>query len=232
CLHVHVAEVPRAGAGRLRLAARVRRIRGRRSRLDRACRARDHLGYRGGSAVDPRLPLAAGAAALSAWARGAGGGGPRAARPARAVGNCRSRFRRRWGIGVCEVGTGGGEADPRGTGKRPAGARLKPRLGSYRWSGRADVSLLTRAEPRVHSRTTCGAALRPSSPRSPPSALTPDRSAGTAPRRRTARGPTPPRDRRSSGTTAAAQRLRRRAARAPQAVGPHRGTPAAAARTA
>src|SRR6266567_3692457 len=98
----------------------------------RARRARCHLGYRGGSALGPRIPLAAGAAALLPRARRPGGSGPRAARRARAAGSCRGRVRWRGGIGVREVGTGGWEADPRATGNRSSGPRLKPRLGAYR----------------------------------------------------------------------------------------------------
>src|SRR2546427_5197588 len=55
------------------------------------------------------------------------------------------------------------------------------------------------------SPSTRPAVLSPYVPRCPPSTRAPDRSAGTAPRRRTARGPTLPHDRRSSGTTAAAR---------------------------
>jgi len=41
---------------------------------------------------------------------------------------------------------------PRPRRPRPRSSRLKPRLGAYRWSGKARVSLLTRAESRVHPR--------------------------------------------------------------------------------
>ena len=106
---VTVSEVPEPGAGRLCPATRVPRTRGRRSRRDRARRARRHPGYREGAGLEPRLPLAAGAAALSSRARRAGGGGPGAARPTRAPRDRGSRLRWCGGVGVREVGAGGGE---------------------------------------------------------------------------------------------------------------------------
>ncbi len=112
-------------------APEVCRTGGRRSGRDSARRALGHLGYRGRSRLDPRLPLAAGVAALPARARRAGGCGPGAARRARAARDRGGRVRWCRGLSVCEVGERGGAGDFETFGGR-VGARLKPRLGIYR----------------------------------------------------------------------------------------------------